>query len=282
MILGLANSLFRLFREHSDVVSVDKLKKDGVRSVTVLDWSRIDQLIAKAVDEALKKRGVELPPDALASVNQQAREAFARLLEQRDQWRDSAQTLEQQKNELEANLNRLVTELDTARSQLDREKTHRVTDADVAVSRARMDSFALRLKDGLVDLFKGSPAGASPELARAAAELAEHLLADEKARALADAKRDQDARIDLLERRIAKLNGMLENSDRLVERLKAAKTIDPGIESEFREVQGLSVADSNAGAKRGLLEQIFKLNVELREAIGKESPQSGGSASAPR
>ncbi|MBL8767758.1 MAG: hypothetical protein JNL94_10355 [Planctomycetes bacterium] len=282
MILGLANSLFRLFREHSDVVSVDKLKKDGVRSVTVLDWSRIDQLIAKAVDDALKKRGVELPPDALASVNQQAREAFARLLEQRDQWRDSAQTLEQQKSELEANLHRLVAELDTARSQLTREKTHRVTAADVAVSRAQMDSFAVRLKDGLVDLFKDAPAGGSPELARAAAELAERLLADEKARALTAAKQDQDARIDLLERRIAKLNGMLESSDRLVERLKSAKSIDPGIESEFREVQGLSAADTNAGAKRGLLEQIFKLNVELREAIGKDSPPAGGSAAEPR
>ena len=56
MFLGLANSLFRLFREHSDVVTVDKLRKDGVRSVTVLDWSRIDRLIAKAVDEALKRR----------------------------------------------------------------------------------------------------------------------------------------------------------------------------------------------------------------------------------
>ncbi|MBK6940389.1 MAG: hypothetical protein IPH13_09330 [Planctomycetes bacterium] len=282
MILGLANSLFRLFREHSDVVSVDKLKKDGVRSVTVLDWSRIDQLIAKAVDEALKKRGVELPADALQSVNQQAREAFARLLEQRDLWRDSAQTLEQQKNELEANLNRLVVELDTARSQLTREKSHRVTVADVAVGRAQMDSFALRLKDGLVELFKGSSADASPELARAAAELAEHLLADEKARALAAAKQEQDARIDLLERRIAKLNGMLASSDQLVERLKAAKSLDPGIESEFREVQGLNTADANAGAKRGLLEQIFKLNVELREAIGKDSPPAGGSAAAPR
>ncbi len=36
MILGLANSLFRLFREHSDVVSVDKLKKDGRKLALLL------------------------------------------------------------------------------------------------------------------------------------------------------------------------------------------------------------------------------------------------------
>ena len=97
MILGLANSLFRLFRENSDVVPVSRLKKQGVRQVTVLDWDKIETLIARAVEDALARQGVTLSRDAMESVNQEALETFHRLVSERDRLQESARSLEQEK-----------------------------------------------------------------------------------------------------------------------------------------------------------------------------------------
>ena len=98
MILGLANSLFRMFRENSDVVPVSRLKKQGVRQVTVLDWDRIESLISRAVEEAISRRGVTLSKDAMETVNQEALEAFHRLIHERDQYQESARSLEGRKD----------------------------------------------------------------------------------------------------------------------------------------------------------------------------------------
>ena len=269
MILGLATNLFRLFRENSDVVPVSRLKKQGVRSVTVLDWSRIETLIATAVDEALARRGVDLSKEALASVNQEAREAFARLVEQRDTYRDSALTLEQEKTELAENLRLLRQELVESTGALAREKEHTVSVADVGVDEQSMETYRRRLEAEVRRLLENGarPAESADATALSISELARRLLDDERNKALRAARSEQQHRIQQLERRIGKLTRSLTETESMVERLRQLKDGDEGIESIYREVQGLDPSDPNAVDKRGLLEEIFKLNVELRDVI---------------
>ncbi len=283
-MLGLAHSLFRMFRENSDVVPVSRLKKQGVRQVTVLDWAKMQELLQTAVAEALAKRGVELSPEALRSVNQEARETLARLVEQRDQaevqrdqaevqrdqYRDVAKHLEQQRNELQKNIDALCAELGRETDALTVERGRRVTAADVVVDAAGMASFRARLHDELTRMFRGEPAGGSRGdglIADDVAALAERLLEEQRTRALDAARAEQQSKIEQLERRIAKLKAKLEDSEDVVQRLRSAKNVDPGVESVFKSVQGLDGKDRRAAEKKALLDEIFQLNVELREVI---------------
>ncbi|MFG0316934.1 MAG: hypothetical protein ACF8XB_06665, partial [Planctomycetota bacterium JB042] len=127
-------------------------------------------------------------------------------------------------------------------------------------------------------------AGAGGDVAARAAALAHRLLEEEREKAVDAAKADQVKRIAQLERRIGKLRSSLSDSEALVRRLKEAKDLPEGVESMYREVQGLDPNESNAAEKRGLLEEIFKLNVELRDVIqgatAGPDESSGGPASA--
>ncbi|MFT4540365.1 MAG: diguanylate cyclase (GGDEF)-like protein [Planctomycetota bacterium] len=70
--------------------------------------------------------------------------------------------------------------------------------------------------------------------------------------------------IDLLQRRIAKLTQSLGATEGELQRLAAVKSVDSGISSVFREVQGLSSDDSQLEAKQGLMSSIFKANLQLQ------------------
>jgi hypothetical protein len=275
MLLGLATNLFRLFRENSDVVPISRLRKQGVRSVTVLDWQRIEQLIDRAVKEALSRRGVELSPAVLASVNAEAREAFARLVEQRDTIREerdqlqhTARTLEIERQELAANLDALHRELYESTGALAQERRHTISADNVGMDRRGLDQYTARLEQELKRLLRGDGAGEEgDDLAGSVSALARRLLDEERRAMLSTAREEQLHRIDLLERRIGKLKGMLSESERLVERLQSAEEEEDGVESIYREVQGLDGSQVNAVEKRGLLDEIFRLNLELREVI---------------
>lgn len=264
MILSLADSLFRMFRENSDVVPVSRLKKQGHRSVTVLDWDRIQALIEKAVEQALARRGVDLSPQALDSVSQEAREAFVRLVEQRDTYRESARSLEVERTELLANVQRLRQEMESSKGALAVEREREVTVDEVVVGADGMASFHARLEAEMRRLMAD---GAPGDLAARAAQLARRLLDEEREKAVLTAKDEQQHKIEQLERRIGKLSASLDDSTSLVRRLRETKESPEGIESIYREVQGLDPNESNAPEKRGLLEEIFKLNVELRDVI---------------
>ena len=70
--------------------------------------------------------------------------------------------------------------------------------------------------------------------------------------------------LELLRRRANKLVRELRSARSEVQRAAARKEIDTGVASRYREVQGLSGEASNVDAKRGMLEDIFRANLELR------------------
>jgi chromosome segregation ATPase len=72
--------------------------------------------------------------------------------------------------------------------------------------------------------------------------------------------------VERLERRVAKLLKSLSDTEEVLRRLEAAKSIDVGLPSLYRVVQGLSDDEQNRELKRELLDAIFEANVELRRA----------------
>ena len=72
-----------------------------------------------------------------------------------------------------------------------------------------------------------------------------------------------------LERRVRKLSELLEMTEGELKRVAAAKSIDTGISSIYRDVQGLDADEDQAELKRELMKDIFQANLVLR---GKEAP----------
>ena len=74
--------------------------------------------------------------------------------------------------------------------------------------------------------------------------------------------------IEQLNRRIAKLTGSLEATEQEIARLRTLKDVDDGVESIYRDVQGLDDSDARAEIKKELMGAIFKANMDLQ---GKRS-----------
>lgn len=125
----------------------------------------------------------------------------------------------------------------------------------------------------------------SPEVLRS-------LVAEEGGRALESARRAQEAlvdavrdmqaqgsgdvttqleaykaQIDVLERRISKLTQLLSMTEDELRRLIDAKSIDPGVASVYKGVQGLSDEETNREIKKALMQRIFQANLELKQKL---------------
>jgi len=76
---------------------------------------------------------------------------------------------------------------------------------------------------------------------------------------------EREKTIDLLERRITKLTGSLDQTESELKRIASLKAIDTGISSIYSTVQGLLDGEDNTEAKREMLKDIFEANLALRQ-----------------
>jgi prefoldin subunit 5 len=90
----------------------------------------------------------------------------------------------------------------------------------------------------------------------------ERQAADEARRAL------KDREVDNLQRRIKKLNDSLAQTEQRLQQVAAMKSVDGGISSVYREVQGVDLGDQQAGKKKELMAEIFKANLKLQKKPG--------------
>lgn len=96
-------------------------------------------------------------------------------------------------------------------------------------------------------------------------------LSDEKSDATIAQVEEERRKVDLLERRIAKLTQQLGITEDELKRVAGMKGIDLGVASIYRSVQGISDEASNKEKKREMMKVIFEANFELKKQIG-ESP----------
>jgi GGDEF domain-containing protein len=89
--------------------------------------------------------------------------------------------------------------------------------------------------------------------------------------ALAKAMKRSDARhrseIELYERRIQKLAQALGETEDELRRIARLKSIDPGVASAYRSVQGLAREESAYATKLSLLAKILQANLDLRAKL---------------
>ena len=98
------------------------------------------------------------------------------------------------------------------------------------------------------------------DLARAFAQSAQE-------RALAVEREKHDQEMQLLQRRITKLARALEETEEELRHVANLKSIDRGVESAYRFVQGLSADEEGYDRKLGLLAQIVEANLALQKNL---------------
>ena len=98
---------------------------------------------------------------------------------------------------------------------------------------------------------------------RAALELEPHAPDDARSQAA------QQHQIAQLERRIAKLTGLLEQTESNLQRLAALKDVDPGIASLEHGASGPGAEDQARASKLALMQNIFQANLELKSAMAR-------------
>lgn len=76
-----------------------------------------------------------------------------------------------------------------------------------------------------------------------------------------------------LERRVAELGRLLEASEEDLARMVREKSLEPGVASVYRSVQGLDPSERNFKKKKELLAVIYQANVELLKQLRRESGQ---------
>jgi len=105
-------------------------------------------------------------------------------------------------------------------------------------------------------------------MARATREAREEAAAEAQAAEIGEDKEVAYQReIDLLRRRVAKLTESLGMTEQEIARLRRVKSVDDGLASIYRDVQGLDGADAQAEMKKMLMASIFQANLDLQKAV---------------
>jgi hypothetical protein len=231
----------------------------------VVGVDRLTQLIQQAVRTTLKRRlsdfelGLE-PADIAAAT----KDEFLRLLEDRDSLARDREQLRAAHDDVVRQKTDLAGTVDDLRRQLEKEREawrcqQQILEREAVVQGGAAEQL---LGTELRELFDTTP---DPK------ELRERVIAAALAAVHVERRRAVDAemgehrnRVELLERRIQKLAATLQQNERELLRAGQAASIDPGISSLFRSVQGVTGVDSEAQRKRELMAAIFEQNLALR------------------
>jgi len=168
----------------------------------------------------------------------------------------------QLRRQAESELSNLQAELMLHRRMLD--------DAHAAmVARADADApiFDAKVREDLAALFDRAEAGelTLQELRAEVDALVQASSSEGRGRMLDAWAVERDRQVDLLRRRINKLNRSLEASEEALQRLSSHAEEDPGIASIYRTVQGLEMTANHLARKRVMLAEIYRANLRLRE-----------------
>jgi len=214
--------------------------------------SRIASLIEKAINRELIARTLDGDTDDALSLSANARAGFLELARNEMSGRVDAES----ESSAFADLDRLRAELEARRSELE-EKERRLEGGDLGVED---DTFERRLRA----VFAARSASRDPELEGEVVRVALEELGGMRSRAQEKRRAEGRRETRQLERRIAKLAGLLEQTEGELRRSRAGKAIDPGLASVFAEVQGLDRGDERFTQKQDLMKCIFEANLALQ------------------
>lgn len=249
---ALDSTLTATIRRWAKPTTPKELEARGVKRVRSVSMSRIASLIEKAINRELIARTLDGDTDDALSLSANARAGFLELARHEMSGRVDAEA----ESSAFADLGRLRAELDARRSELE-EKERRLESLDPG---PEDDSLERRLRA----VFASRAADRDPALEAEVVRVALEELAEMRCRAQEKRRAESRRETHQLERRIAKLAGLLEQTEGELRRTKAEGAIDPGLASVFAEVQGLDHGDERFAQKQDLMKCIFEANLELQ------------------
>ncbi len=257
---SLGQSLKESLRKLAYSTSVDQLRKKGVKNVKVVGLDRIVGLIEEAVHRSLRNKLMGLERERIVG---DTSEEFLRLLK-------SNEELERLRSEAMREKHRAEEEIDELRRQIEqghRELSERLEEGEREMQ-AQYEGQNAVIAEKLNVVFRElvqTPGGDLSGLRERMFEVVLNLV-DEERRATAHAQQAaRDGEIDRLQRRLSKLKSSLEESEARLLDASSTPTVDAGISSVYRTVQGIDQGDSQFDRKRELMADIFRANVALQK-----------------
>lgn len=244
--------------------SIDSLKKKGVQQVNVLGLDRISSLIEAAVHRSLKSKLVGGEREAVADAT---KAEFLRLLR-------TNEDLQREKSEVEQQRERAEEEVDTLRRELAQQQQalQLQLQQDGLALAARYDgensAIARKVTEVVQSLVQSGQLTTSA-LEQRLMELVMDVVSGERQSAETARRALHDREVDNLQRRIKKLNENLAVTEQRLQHVAAQKSVDGGISSIYREVQGLAGGEAHVEKKKELMAEIFKANLQLQKKLGK-------------
>lgn len=259
---SLGKNLRQTLKKLACKTPVDQLVKKGVKEVKVVGLDHIVSLIEEAVHRSLRNRMVGMDRAQLAG---ETREEFIRLLESHQTLQKSHDEAVRKTQEAEEELDQLRRQLSDQKHQLREKLAHAEEDM-----RAKYEGENEEILERVNELFletSDDPGAEVGDLRNRVLELVMHLVGEERKTAVAARQAAHDREVEVLERRIGKLKGNLEATERSLAGLSNGQQVDPGISSIYREVQGLDNGDVQFERKRTLMADIFRANIALQKGV---------------
>lgn len=265
-------------RKRADAPSSERSRDaERERKLKIIGRQPLETAIDIAVSRALHRHLADLDRGRREAIRDTARTELLELLRQngrrvratsKSQFMDQ---LEASRNEILAARNAASSELQELQRQLD--VYHKMQAADDEVRRSHAGEMLAQanaeLGAELARLFRQfeegrlDARGLQREIMALTARVTRHGW-DE---AFDERSKEYDGKVDLLERRVAKLNQSLEQSERALQELSRSKNVDAGIASIYRTVQGLSHTEAHWKVKEALLEKLFEANLALQGKV---------------
>jgi hypothetical protein len=247
------------------------------RRLNMIGGRVLRRVLDRAVRAALADHLPSLPEDRIRSICSEVRRQHGELVERHARAiramprRAYIVELERSRGAMLAERDRLREELDGMRQKLDVSRTMLLEEQRHFAERAAETDLALDAELGaeLAGVLADESLGEAARRRRLV-EIATEAVHRARQRAFDERVTEHQRRIELFERRIAKLKGSLERTESELARLAALKPGDAGLASIYRSVQGLSGDDAHFAAKQELLEEIFQANLMLRRAVGEQ------------
>lgn len=260
----LSDNILRVMRERVKATSLKDLKKRGLTNVTLLDLRNLDSLIREAVGRTLLQQGVKLSTSEMKTQSDRVRKEFFKILRQKDSLEASKRSLEEEMEELRLNFQRLGAKVEADRTLLAREEERAVEDEGITFSVSRMAQLESNLRVRFKDLFRGT--AVDKALTNQVVATALDLFEAERSAAFQEARSEQEQRVLLLKRRLAKLNAKLEETEDVLASIEAARESGDEIPATFRDMTDLLKSNEKyAEERREALKKMFELNLELKK-----------------
>ena len=135
-------------------------------------------------------------------------------------------------------------------------------------ARARFDGEDAVIAEKILALFEGAQSMSDmdmDELRARVMELVLDIVNEERREVIAAREAVRNRDVDMLQRRIDKLKGSLGETEHQLREVTRLKSIDQGISSVYKEVQGLDQGDVQFERKMELMTDLFQANIVLQK-----------------